>query len=57
MMDGTSLACLAAGADIMFGYPLPPNEVWHYWTRLAPNMIGFLRQRIDYLLVLQPVAQ
>ncbi len=31
-------ACLAAGADIMFGYPITPqNEVMHYWTRLAPK--------------------
>lgn len=31
-------AALAAGADIMFGYPITPqNEVMHYWTRLAPK--------------------
>ena len=31
-------AALAAGADIMFGYPITPqNEVMHYWTRLAPR--------------------
>lgn len=31
-------ACLAAGADVMFGYPITPqNEVMHYWTRLAPK--------------------
>lgn len=38
-------ACLAAGADIMFGYPITPqNEVMHYWTRLAPKYHkGFLQ--------------
>lgn len=31
-------AALAAGAEIMFGYPITPqNEVMHYWTRLAPK--------------------
>jgi 2-oxoglutarate ferredoxin oxidoreductase subunit alpha len=31
-------AALAAGADIMYGYPITPqNEVMHYWTRLAPK--------------------
>lgn len=31
-------ACLAADAEIMFGYPITPqNEVMHYWTRLAPK--------------------
>ena len=29
---------LAAEADIMYGYPITPqNEVMHYWTRLAPK--------------------
>ena len=29
-------AALAAGADIMFGYPITPqNEIMHYWTRLG----------------------
>ena len=38
-------AALAAGADIMFGYPITPqNEVMHYWTRLAPKYgRGFLQ--------------
>lgn len=38
-------ACLAAGADIMFGYPITPqNEIMHYWTRLAPKYErGFLQ--------------
>jgi len=31
-------AALAADADIMFGYPITPqNEIMHYWTRLAPK--------------------
>lgn len=30
-------AALAAGADIMYGYPITPqNQVMHYWSRLAP---------------------
>jgi 2-oxoglutarate ferredoxin oxidoreductase subunit alpha len=29
---------VAAGADIMYGYPITPqNEIMHYWTRLAPR--------------------
>lgn len=29
---------LAAQADIMYGYPITPqNEIMHYWTRLAPK--------------------
>jgi len=31
-------AALAADVDIMFGYPITPqNEIMHYWTRLAPK--------------------
>ena len=31
-------ACLAAQADIMYGYPITPqNEIMHYWTRLGPK--------------------
>lgn len=31
-------AALAAQSDIMFGYPITPqNEIMHYWTRLAPK--------------------
>lgn len=31
-------AALAADADIMYGYPITPqNEVMHYWTRLSPK--------------------
>lgn len=38
-------ACLAAGAEMMFGYPITPqNEIMHYWTRLAPKYErGFLQ--------------
>lgn len=38
-------ACLVAGADMMFGYPITPqNEIMHYWTRLAPKHgRGFLQ--------------
>ena len=38
-------AALAAGADIMYGYPITPqNEIMHYWTRLAPKYDrGFLQ--------------
>ncbi len=29
---------LAANAEIMYGYPITPqNEIMHYWTRLAPK--------------------
>jgi 2-oxoglutarate ferredoxin oxidoreductase subunit alpha len=36
---------LAADADIMYGYPITPqNEIMHYWTRLAPRFgKGFLQ--------------
>jgi len=31
-------AALAANADMMFGYPITPqNEIMHYWTRMAPK--------------------
>lgn len=38
-------AAIAAGADIMCGYPITPqNEIMHYWTRLAPRFgRGFLQ--------------
>ncbi|HBQ24947.1 MAG TPA: ferredoxin oxidoreductase [Syntrophomonas sp.] len=38
-------AALASGADVMFGYPITPqNEIMHYWTRLAPQYgRGFLQ--------------
>ncbi len=31
-------AALAAKVDIMYGYPITPqNEIMHYWTRIAPK--------------------
>ncbi|HZW83196.1 MAG TPA: transketolase C-terminal domain-containing protein [Candidatus Deferrimicrobium sp.] len=31
-------AAVAAQADIMYGYPITPqNEIMHYWTRMAPK--------------------
>jgi len=31
-------AALAAGAEIMYGYPITPqNEIMHYWTRMLPK--------------------
>ncbi len=38
-------AALAANADIMYGYPITPqNEIMHYWTRMAPKYErGFLQ--------------
>lgn len=31
-------AAIAAKADVMYGYPITPqNEIMHYWTRLAPK--------------------
>ncbi len=43
--EAVAWATLAAGADVMFGYPITPqNEVMHYWTRLAPQYgRGFLQ--------------
>ncbi|MBC7075175.1 MAG: ferredoxin oxidoreductase [Syntrophomonadaceae bacterium] len=36
--EAVAWAALAAKAEIMFGYPITPqNEVMHYWTRLAPK--------------------
>lgn len=33
-----ALAAIAAKVDIMYGYPITPqNEIMHYWTRLAPK--------------------
>jgi 2-oxoglutarate ferredoxin oxidoreductase subunit alpha len=35
--EAVAWAALAAGAQIMYGYPITPqNEIMHYWTRLAP---------------------
>jgi 2-oxoglutarate ferredoxin oxidoreductase subunit alpha len=36
--EAVAWAALAAGAHIMYGYPITPqNEIMHYWTRLAPQ--------------------
>lgn len=36
--EAVAWAALAAGAEIMYGYPITPqNEVMQYWTRLAPK--------------------
>lgn len=41
-------ACLAAGADSMFGYPITPqNQVMHYWTQLAPKYNKIFLQTED----------
>ncbi|MGI6358816.1 MAG: ferredoxin oxidoreductase [Bacillota bacterium] len=43
--EAIAWAALAAGAEIMYGYPITPqNEIMHYWTRLAPKFnTGFLQ--------------
>lgn len=36
--EAVAWAALAAGADIMYGYPITPqNEIMHYWARLLPK--------------------
>lgn len=43
-------AALAAGAEIMYGYPITPqNEIMHYWTRLAPKFNSRFLQTEDEL--------
>lgn len=43
-------AALAGQADIMYGYPITPqNEVMHYWTRLAPKYDKVFLQTEDEL--------
>ncbi|MDN5363694.1 MAG: 2-oxoglutarate/2-oxoacid ferredoxin oxidoreductase subunit alpha [Eubacteriales bacterium] len=43
-------AALAAGAEIMYGYPITPqNEIMHYWTRLAPKFNRKFLQTEDEL--------
>lgn len=43
-------AALAAKADIMYGYPITPqNEIMHYWTRLAPRYNKSFLQTEDEL--------
>ncbi len=43
-------AAVAAQADIMFGYPITPqNEIMHYWTRMAPKFDKKFLQTEDEL--------
>jgi len=36
--ESVAWAALAAEADVMFGYPITPqNEIMHYWARLGPK--------------------
>ena len=43
-------AALAADAQIMYGYPITPqNEIMHYWTRLAPKFDRKFLQTEDEL--------
>lgn len=36
--EAVAWAAIAAKVDIMYGYPITPqNEIMHYWTRLAPK--------------------
>ncbi|HHY39771.1 MAG TPA: ferredoxin oxidoreductase [Syntrophaceticus sp.] len=36
--EAVAWAALVAGAEIMYGYPITPqNEIMQYWTRLAPK--------------------
>lgn len=43
-------AAIAAKADIMYGYPITPqNEIMHYWTRLAPKYNKVFLQTEDEL--------
>lgn len=45
-----AFGALAAGADIMFGYPITPqNEIMHYWSRLAPKYNRTFLQTEDEL--------
>lgn len=43
-------AALAAKVDIMYGYPITPqNEIMHYWTRMAPKFDKKFLQTEDEL--------
>jgi 2-oxoglutarate ferredoxin oxidoreductase subunit alpha len=43
-------AALAAGVDIMYGYPITPqNEIMHYWTRMVPKFNKKFLQTEDEL--------
>lgn len=46
--EAVAWAALAAGAEIMYGYPITPqNEIMHYWTRLAPKFARKFLQTED----------
>jgi 2-oxoglutarate ferredoxin oxidoreductase subunit alpha len=48
--EAIAWAAVAAGADIMYGYPITPqNEIMHYWTRLAPKFAKKFLQTEDEL--------
>ncbi len=52
-MTGNETVCwaaLAAGAEIMYGYPITPqNEIMHYWARLLPRFGKIFLQTEDEL--------
>ncbi len=52
-MTGNEAICwaaLAAGADIMYGYPITPqNEIMHSWSRMAPEYNKSFLQTEDEL--------
>lgn len=48
--EAIAWAAVAAGADIMYGYPITPqNEIMHYWTRMAPKFKKRFLQTEDEL--------
>ncbi len=48
--EALAWGCLAAGAEVMFGYPITPqNEIMHYWTRLGPGYGKIFLQTEDEL--------
>lgn len=52
-MDGNQVVAwgaLAAGAEIMYGYPITPqNEIMHHWARLAARFERKFLQTEDEL--------
>ena len=52
-------AAVAAGAEMMFGYPITPqNEIMHYWTRLAPKYnLSSCRPRMRFRRDLPPAGR
>jgi 2-oxoglutarate ferredoxin oxidoreductase subunit alpha len=48
--EAVAWAALAAGADVMYGYPITPqNEIMHYWARLLPKFGKTFLQTEDEL--------